>query len=787
MVEPKPRKRIVPIQITASSPTLPSPPPKSVDLAVEQRGPSISSLKAQAEAAEKGLGLGRKMFVPLAGLDPSKPMVDWKEATGSSDSEFGGSDGESSSDNEEETEPVTDGGNVTGTDGEERRKKHRHNDDYDHMDEFIDDSEFIELFEDSDRRQTKFQGFFITRGEIERVEEDAAPVEKKRRRKAGGDAPPSPSKAKEKKKKKIPSPSKVEGKSDAGKGGAEAGTASVLRPANGDDGASPKKKKKKKDAAAKKLPGTAAAEKPADPLPALAPAAPSLAQLAAQAGAGVAQGLAPAPGPSTAAEAPAPSQPASGGDADRGEPRPATAPPAPEAPSSEINASLAELRDFLAGVLQPAPPLPAEATAEEREQAEASAWKAVPTQVRGRIFATLRQALEGAGVELASPKGREILHQTHAVFPANTVSLAGVRKIYAAERKKVTRTSRAAAGSASAAGSEPASQEAPSVVGAPIVALSTQGESLAPAMQAALATEQAPPATPVRAASTTTAAAEPPVAGPGASVLNSLAAVPMIAPIPVAAMPSAPAPQSQAPPTAPTVPSQPAQETANNNAPPKSASGDSAGSTVSLETKEPEQPHASQATSPLRAPGGGPVPAPGGGYVSAPAPSLGAPQSSPPQAASPSPSRPDPEAGLQPTMTDETILAAVLERHGGAVSAPDLQAALTSTKGAVTRALALAGPSGASTGECAEVAVQLGLLGAARIAPDSRANTLSALTRATHKPHVAHIGGYKYALKAFHGVQDLPRRQAKTSAGESGGKGEATPGPQGNPLEAVMS
>lgn len=46
-------------------------------------------------------------------------------------------------------------------------------------------------------------------GEIERVEEDAAPVEKKRRRKAGGDAPPSPSKAKEKKKKKIPSPSKV--------------------------------------------------------------------------------------------------------------------------------------------------------------------------------------------------------------------------------------------------------------------------------------------------------------------------------------------------------------------------------------------------------------------------------------------------------------------------------------------------------------------------------------------------------------------------------------------------
>lgn len=44
----------------------------------------------------------------------------------------------------QETEPVTDGGNVTGTDGEERRKKHRHNDDYDHMDEFIDDSGITE-------------------------------------------------------------------------------------------------------------------------------------------------------------------------------------------------------------------------------------------------------------------------------------------------------------------------------------------------------------------------------------------------------------------------------------------------------------------------------------------------------------------------------------------------------------------------------------------------------------------------------------------------------------------
>lgn len=48
---------------------------------VEQKGPSIASLQAQANAAENRLGAGRKLYVTLAGLDPSKPMVDWKEVS----------------------------------------------------------------------------------------------------------------------------------------------------------------------------------------------------------------------------------------------------------------------------------------------------------------------------------------------------------------------------------------------------------------------------------------------------------------------------------------------------------------------------------------------------------------------------------------------------------------------------------------------------------------------------------------------------------------------------------
>jgi hypothetical protein len=44
-------------------------------------------------------------------------------------------------------------------------------DDYDFEDAFIDDSEFIDMIEHSDRRKPKFGGFFIAKGSIDRSEE----------------------------------------------------------------------------------------------------------------------------------------------------------------------------------------------------------------------------------------------------------------------------------------------------------------------------------------------------------------------------------------------------------------------------------------------------------------------------------------------------------------------------------------------------------------------------------------------------------------------------------------
>lgn len=79
MVDPKPRRRIVPIQI-AASPTIVSNQATVDDEAhVEEVCPGGADLQAQAEYAAANLGADRKLYVDLSGLEPSKPMVDWKE------------------------------------------------------------------------------------------------------------------------------------------------------------------------------------------------------------------------------------------------------------------------------------------------------------------------------------------------------------------------------------------------------------------------------------------------------------------------------------------------------------------------------------------------------------------------------------------------------------------------------------------------------------------------------------------------------------------------------------
>jgi hypothetical protein len=52
-----------------------------------------------------------------------------------------------------------------------RRKKWKNS--YDYMDDFIDDSEFIQVVEFADNRKAKHRGFVIYRGKIERDEADA--------------------------------------------------------------------------------------------------------------------------------------------------------------------------------------------------------------------------------------------------------------------------------------------------------------------------------------------------------------------------------------------------------------------------------------------------------------------------------------------------------------------------------------------------------------------------------------------------------------------------------------
>jgi len=53
--------------------------------------------------------------------------------------------------------------------------KRRKKDSYDYMDDFIDDSEFIEMVEHTDKRKSKHKGFVIYRGTIQRDTEIEAP------------------------------------------------------------------------------------------------------------------------------------------------------------------------------------------------------------------------------------------------------------------------------------------------------------------------------------------------------------------------------------------------------------------------------------------------------------------------------------------------------------------------------------------------------------------------------------------------------------------------------------
>lgn len=79
MATDKPRRRIVPVQITVSPSHEARQEQTAAASASDDVRPQASDLKQQADTAEAVLGPGRRIWVELAGLERDKPMVDWKE------------------------------------------------------------------------------------------------------------------------------------------------------------------------------------------------------------------------------------------------------------------------------------------------------------------------------------------------------------------------------------------------------------------------------------------------------------------------------------------------------------------------------------------------------------------------------------------------------------------------------------------------------------------------------------------------------------------------------------
>lgn len=106
-------------------------------------------------------------YVPGDDSDEEPPAQD-APADASSDSEPEGPEGEGAGTGADgEAQKEKDAGAKAGG----KRGKREGGNDYDYMDDFIDDEEFIEMFEKADKRKLKYSGFFISQGTIDRTDE----------------------------------------------------------------------------------------------------------------------------------------------------------------------------------------------------------------------------------------------------------------------------------------------------------------------------------------------------------------------------------------------------------------------------------------------------------------------------------------------------------------------------------------------------------------------------------------------------------------------------------------
>jgi hypothetical protein len=175
--------------------------------------------------------------------------------------------------------------------------------------------------------------------------------------------------------------------------------------------------------------------------------------------------------------------------------------------------------------------------------------------------------------------------------------------------------------------------------------------------------------------------------------------------------------------------------------------------------------------------------------ATAPAPAsieaVAAPPAAPPAAVAP--------AAAAPRMSDNDIVAAGVALGA---PAPALRAALAAADGGhasavypgvLARVLVLAGAKGASVAEAAATALERGLAPAAW---DAGSQTVrNGLVRSTKVESVAHIGGYRYALRCFPGVVEKPRKPkaAKGGAGGAAGEGEGAAPPADSPAAAAAA
>ncbi|KAL4443795.1 hypothetical protein ABPG75_011532 [Micractinium tetrahymenae] len=430
----KPRKRIVPQLITnpgsqdrdEEAALLAGQPEAAPQPAVDQR--------EQSEWAREHLGPDRKVFLDLSALqnteidwkqickergvqkskkaatvendgDKSDPLLlrgrtgrqedNWSrllaklEATYclgavSEDEEEGGDRDEEgsesgASDDEADEEGGKSGGASDGGEGgkeggeggkEGEGKKKGPKNDYDYMDEFIDDEEFIQLVA-HDKRKPKHTGFFISKGEIERTEEmlpGFEDLEKEKKRGGGGG----------KRKAEAGDDGAAPAAKEAKPGGAAGGEKKKRKQAEaaeeggegaGGEGQPPKKKKKK---AAAEAGGAAAAEAgmavPAMPL--------SIAEQARLAGQLMAGGVA-APAAAAAAAAPIGSTQAA--------PSPSAKKKAPYEMPPEVAAAIQTIREVASQ--QPAPaPAPAAAGAAEGEEGGKKTRRVLPKPIKDALF-----------------------------------------------------------------------------------------------------------------------------------------------------------------------------------------------------------------------------------------------------------------------------------------------------------------------------------------------------------------------------------------------------------------